>query len=332
MIEYIDKHLITNDQQLNQYDLSKFTKKFKFDELFDLIFEHCSGLFTPKNLLVDILNKLNNKSLLKYNKDDILKFINEYKTDFNYVINKLPEQFKLYILYFDPINDITELNFKYKQDIYDIFLKNKILPAAHFYPKEEQFNFSLIIINKTVVDLKNKNNLELLIDHELNHMFEPLIENKSYLTITDNKLTDKILFELREYLNDNYLIKTLSKQLSDDIIYHMIDDNEFYQMLSDLCNIITLYENMPSNIDSYFLFLTRINKKYLNSTEFKKLDETIQYGYIFAYICKMYFPGKWKIIKLIVKKQLNIHDKSKIMFLIKNIQYFFKKVFNYDKI
>jgi hypothetical protein len=26
MIEYIDKHLITNEQQLNQYDLSKFTK------------------------------------------------------------------------------------------------------------------------------------------------------------------------------------------------------------------------------------------------------------------------------------------------------------------
>ena len=100
-------------------DLSVFVphigKTSKFDSTFNLIMEHATGLFTPKNLLMFILQNCSKTSVLKFSVDDLMKFSSEKSNKlFNAAIksNKLSKNFTLWILFIEPFKQIDKIDRK----------------------------------------------------------------------------------------------------------------------------------------------------------------------------------------------------------------------------
>ena len=276
----------------NIYSLEKFEDIYKF-----LLLEHAVDLFTPKELLKDIKNKLRTETSLVYltGKDILLYLDNKHdKKQFEKIYGK---KYQLYVLYCNPINDIDKFTWNDKQSILNFFKQNPNCPAARFYDSK----LSIIVLNSNIISLNdNGNELELQLDHELNHIFDKL-SNKQYEDINSN-----IQHEIIKYFNE-YNIVDYDVENADFSI-HMFNSSEFYEMLANLCNVISLYFNEFNNIQLYQKLMNMLTHEYITSDEFKCLIELIQGAIIFAYICKKYSPDRWNRTIKAVKSQLQLTE------------------------
>lgn len=276
----------------------------KFNEKFNLIMEHAIGLFTPGSLLFYIKNKIKDTQFIKLNYDELCKHLSiESHKNFKNAVLKLPKTYNLYILFFDPINEIKYLvECSEKHLIYNEFLKNKALPAARFAFTTK----SIIVINSRVC--KDDKRFEQLLDHELNHVFKPFLnKNKNEL---DDLTTSKIDKFIESHFIDDLGISISSVDEFKDYAEHMFGKSEFYEMTADLCNILSLYFNETNPIKLFQKFESMLTKDFINSDQFKSLEEPIKGSLIFAYTCKKFSPKRWKIVIKKVKEQLNLNNLS----------------------
>lgn len=112
-------------------------------------------------------------------------------------------------------------------------------PAVRFFRE----NLSIIVLNSKVIKLNdNGNELELQLDHELNHIFDKLSDKQF-----DN-INEKVQLDIIKYFTE---YKILSYDLNADFNIHMFNSSEFYEMLSNLCNVLTFYFPDYSEIQIY---------------------------------------------------------------------------------
>ena len=153
----------------NNFKLTKFDEQLQF-----LFLEHAIDLFTPKQLLSEIKNKLKTEtSLVYFNGKQLLSYFDKQnQKKFKKIYG---DNYQLYILYCDPINEIDNFSWKNINTIKQFFEQNKYCPAARFYGEK----LSIIVLNANVISLiDNGNELEVQLDHELNHIFDKLSEKK----------------------------------------------------------------------------------------------------------------------------------------------------------
>jgi hypothetical protein len=110
----------------------------------------------------------------------------------------------------------------------------------------------------------------------------------------------------------------------------MFNSTEFYEMLANLCNVISLYFPDKSNVDKYKEIMNMLTHEYIISDEFKELNEPVQGAIIFGYICKKYSPDRWNRAIKAIKTQLELNDvKNSLKILInklkENLKIMFKK-------
>lgn len=289
----------------NIHSLEKFENAYKF-----LLLEHAVDLFTPKELLQNIKNKLRTETSLVYlTSNDILQYLDDKynKKQFEKIYGK---KYQLYVLYCNPINDIHKFTWNEKQSISNFFKQNPNCPAARFYDNK----LSIIVLNSKIISLNdNGNELELQLDHELNHIFDKL-SNKQYKDI-NRIVQNKII----KYFKENNILDYDVENA--DFSIHMFNSSEFYEMLANLCNVISLYFNESDNIQLYQKLMNMLNHEYITSNEFKQLLEPIQGAIIFAYICKKYSPDRWNRTIKAVKSQLQLTDiKSSLKLFIAEIK------------
>ena len=239
--------------------------------------------------------------------------INTYRKDFLY---------KIYILYFDPIDEIKYLyNCPEKQIIKQYFENNSDVPAARF----EFITKSIIVVNSKIV--KNDKRLEQSLDHELNHVFEPFF-NDCKDEIEDLP-SDKIQIYIERYFIDRLGIKISNMNEFKDYAEHMFGKSEFYEMTADLCNVLSLYFKEKDSVKLFRKLESMLTDSFINSEEFKKLEEPIRGSILFAYACKRFSPNKWKIVLTKVKEQLNLTGISgSIKILANKIKENFNKMLN----
>ena len=297
-------HPIIRGQSI--YQIINFdSKRSKFNECFNLIMEHATGLFTPGSLLYEIKSKLKDTQFIEISYNELCSHLSiKSHKNFKNACQKLPKNYKIYILYFDPIKEIKYLHeCPEKQIIYNEFIRNEFLPAARFAFKLK----SIIVINSKVV--KDENRLEQALDHELNHVFEPFL-NDDNDSIDEDKISSKIELYIEKYLIDELGIKISSKEEFKDYAEHMFSRNEFYEMTADLCNVLSLYFDEKNSVKLFQKFENMLTESYINSNNFKQLEEPIKGSILFAYTCKRFLPKRWKIVLSKVKEQLNLNSLS----------------------
>lgn len=279
----------------------KFEKNHsKFNECFNLIMEHATGLFTPGSLLYYIKQKLHDKQFLEISYKELCEHlsINSHK-NFKNAVKKLPANYKIYILYFDPI---IELQYLYdcpeKKIIKQYFDVNSDVPAARF----EFTTKSIIVLNSTII--KDEKRLEQSLDHELNHVFEPFLNDDK--DNVEDLTSDKIQTYIERYFIDELGIKISNMNEFNDYAEHMFGKYEFYEMTADLCNVLSLYFKEKDSIQLFKKLEFMLTDTFINSNEFKKLEEPVKGSILFAYTCKRFSPKKWKIVLSKVKEQLNL--------------------------
>ena len=296
------------------YSLSKFQKIYNH-----ILVEHAIDLFTPKSLLEDAVVKLSQKaSLIHYSLDDLKQHCDKQNKDFDVAITnkKLSKDFSLYILYCDPINDISKLNWKYSKQIYLDFKKTPYCPAKRFFAS----NINIIVLNNRVIDSTDLKQMELQLDHELNHLFSSISKNAPKISINNKAINICI-----QYLLENNIISR-SELESYDFNIHMFNDEEFYEMLSNLCNVLSLYFNEKDNNVVLKRFMEMTSENFIKSNEFKKLEEPIRGALIFAFICKKYAPERWNRVMKAVVVQLNLNKtNNSIKKFLNDLKYNFSK-------
>lgn len=298
----------------------------KFDNTLSLILQHAKALYTPEKLLKDILNKLRSfNQFLCYDIDQIKKF-GDYKSNANFTTainsNLISKNYKIYVLYFDPINDIQNLNWDPKYQIYEKFSQNCFCPAYRFYNS----NVSIIVLNKKVISLSDWLNAELQLDHQLNHLFSVLSGDE-----IPEDINEEVQKECIKWFQSNKLIYDY-ELLSNDFSIHMFSKYEFYSMTANICNVLSLYFCNKNNIELFNYFNnTILTQNYLKSNEFKKFNEPIRGAIIFAYICKKYSPERWRIVLSSIKKQLDIENLNNLELYLKLSVEKIKNFFNIFK-
>ena len=204
------------------------------------------------------------------------------------------KDYEVYILYCDPINEIHNFTWKYKNNIYQFFKQNPYCPASRFYRQ----NLSIIVLNSNIIKLNdNGNELQLQLDHELNHIFDKLSDKQF------ENINQKIQIEIINFFKENNI---LNYELNQDFSIHMFNSSEFYEMLSNLCNVLSLYFSEYSEFQLYHKLMQMLTDNYLKSDEFKNLEEPVQSAIIFAYICKKYSKDRWNRTIKAVKTQLDL--------------------------
>ncbi len=243
-------------------------------------------MFTPGSLLYYIKQKLYDKQFLEISYKELCEHlsINSHK-NFKNAVKKLLINYKIYILYFDPV---TELRYLYdcpeKKIIKQYFDVNLNVPAARF----EFATKSIIVLNSTII--KDEKRLEQSLDHELNHIFEHFLnDDKDNI---ENLTSDKIQTDIERYFIDELGIKISNMNEFKDYAEHMFGKSEFYEMISDLCNILSLYFNEKDSIKLFRKLEFMLTDTFINSTEFKKLEEPVKGSILFAYTCKRFSPKK----------------------------------------
>lgn len=139
------------------------------------------------------------------------------------------------------------------------------------------------------------------IDHELNHIFGKLTNDFKKYKSLDDKLSSQIM----QYLNDHDIIE-YNELISQDFSIHMFSQIEFISMLSNVCNVISLMFNEKDNIKVLTRFMHMTSEEFINSAEFKKLEEPIRGAIIFAFICRKFNPDRWNRVMKAIKEQLNL--------------------------
>ena len=171
-----------------------------------------------------------------------------------------------------------------KKIIKQYFDVNLNVPAARF----EFATKSIIVLNSTII--KDEKRLEQSLDHELNHIFEHFLnDDKDNI---ENLTSDKIQTDIERYFIDELGIKISNMNEFKDYAEHMFGKSEFYEMISDLCNILSLYFNEKDSIKLFRKLEFMLTDTFINSTEFKKLEEPVKGSILFAYTCKRFSPKK----------------------------------------
>ena len=84
-------------------------------------------------------------------------------------------------------------------------------------------------------------------------------------------MNEKIQNEIYDYFQ-KFQILEYDIQNSDFSI-HMFNSTEFYEMLANLCNVISLYFPNKSNVDKYKEIMDMLTHEYIISDEFKELND-----------------------------------------------------------
>ena len=275
---------------------SKFDKTYNF-----IISEYAKDLYTPESLLKGAVNDLKtHKQYIEFTIDDIKRsnLKEEIKEKF---VKCVPLNYKIYILYFDPINEIQKLNWKFSNKVYEFFLSNKNCPAASFFSTTS----CLIVLNSLIIDIFDSETLELQLDHELNHIFGKVSNDyKKYETL-DNSIQCKII----SFLKENKIIG-VEELITNDFSIHMFSKIEFISMLSNVCNVISFQFKDLNEIDILHKFMEMTSESFIKSSEFPKLEEPIRGALIFAFICRKFNPDRWNRVIKAVKEQLNLNSLS----------------------
>lgn len=294
----------------NTYSYSKFQDNYRF-----ILLEHATDLFTPAELLKDIKNKLRTHTSLVYlTGEQILSYLDDcQRSKFEKYYGK---KYQIYILYCNPLTEINNFTWRGSQSIYNFFKQNPNCPAARFYDN----TISIIVLNSNIIPLTdNGKQLQLQLDHELNHIFDKLAD-RQYPDI-NHKVQQQII----KYFKDLDILQC--EVQSDDFSIHMFNSSEFYEMLANLCNVISLYFQQSDNIKLFQKLINMLTDQYLKSDQFKQLREPIQGALIFAYICRKYSPDRWNRTIKAVKHQLQIDDfKHSIQLLIFNLKNNLKRI------
>ena len=143
--------------------------------------------------------------------------------------------------------------------------------------------------------------MELQLDHELNNLFSSISKNTPKISINNEAINICI-----QYLLENNIISQ-SELESYDFNIHMFNDEEFYEMLSNLCNVLSLYFHEKDNNVVLKRFMEMTSENFIKSNEFEKLEEPIRGALIFAFICKKYAPERWNRVMKAVVVQLNLN-------------------------
>lgn len=302
----------------------------KFYEIYDkIILEHATGLFTPKKLLQMLSDKLvlsnpvivlNLEQIKKYCNDKSNKLFAEAITN-----KKLYDNFHLYVLYLNPTKDLNKLQMTndVKNFILKQFIKNKNLPACNVYYAEKSTNmlmYAIVIINNVIIDNYDFKLKEVHLDHELNHIFERFLNDSIYLK---DKSNDKELInEVIKWFKTN----KIDYPINDDFNTHMFSSVEFIEMLANVCNWLSLYQNESNKFKAYNNFLSMTKEDFIKSNKFKQLSEPIAGSIIFAFICKKFMPERWTIVIEKVKEQLSLTDEKHL-----TIKLYLNKISNFLK-
>jgi len=295
------------DYPLNQ-SISKFWWTYKH-----IINEWNSELFTPYELLQDIIKKINNDNhnygiVIEYSLSDILNIstINwKYYQQF-YNISKTfknPSLFKFYIIYFkqnlNKILNLININQQSKNNILNTF-SNKELKAINFNNSEHLEYGCCIILNGNLINNTDNSKLEYHLDHEINHYFDKFNFDKTFI-INDIQLSDKII---KIAMKAGYSLKT--KDELDDFIIHILNNSEFLEMCCDTVNGLKLYLN---NIENKFnWFLIHSTSAFISSIKYKQLPIEIQNILLFSTIVRIYSNKHWKFLTNHIKKELNVKN------------------------
>ena len=210
-------------------------------------------------------------------------------------LNQLSNNYKLYILYCNPTEDLDLLNWSVSKQIKSNYLTTPNCPAKTYYNNK----CGIIIINSCVIS-RSSTELELYVDHELNHLFEKL-SNKQDIPDLDEQIQE----EIKNYFK-KYNIISIDELDSEDFFIHMFSNEEFYEMISDVCNVLSLYFNEKNDIHIFNKLNNMLTEQYMQSEEFQKLNEPLRGAIIFAFICKKYDLKRWKIVLSYVRSQLNL--------------------------
>lgn len=261
-----------------------------FDDLYHLIMEHAKDLYSPKSLLDDILNKLEHTQIIEYTINDLKEFSNKMvNKKFNEAINsnQIKNTYKLYVMYFDPINEEFMLPFNDNHQIKNKFMINSKSRAESFFNN----NIFIIIVNSNTVNRFDRNLVELEIDHELNHLFGKYEDNQGDdISMDENIRNNGYSYDIK--------ISDFSK--------HMFDEEEFISMISNVCNCLSLMFNEKDELMIFDKYMKILTTEFINSNEFLNLNEPIKGAILFSYICKKYVPNRWNFLFNKVKIQLNL--------------------------
>lgn len=294
------------------YPVNQITTKFWWTYK-HIINEWNNELFTPYELLQDIIKKINDDNhnyglVIEYSLNDILNIstINwKYYQQF-YTISKTfktPSLFKFYIIYFKQnlfkLIDLININQQSKNNILNMFKNNKIV-ASNFNNKEHLEFGCCIILNGNLISNIDNYKLEYYLDHEINHYFDKFKFDKTFI-IDDIQLSDKIIKIANKA---GYSLKT--KTELDDFVIHILNNSEFLEMCCDTVNCLKLYLNHIKN--KFDWFLSHSTSTFISSYEYKQLAIEIQNILLFSTIVRTYSNKHWKILTNHIKKELNVKN------------------------
>lgn len=274
----------------------------KFDKkVLEIICQHAKGLFTPQKLLYEIMFKIRfEKQFIQYSLNELRQYHNNKNKKWDQLINNntLSNNYKLYILYCT-IQDIKTLNWEPAHQIYDDYKLTPKCPAKRYFNNK----CSIIVINSQVVGITTKE-FQIQLDHQLNHLFEQLNDKEEVQDINE-----QLQQQIKQYFLENNIISE-EELNSEDFNIHMFNHIEFYQMISNLCNVISLYFQQKDILEIIKKLHYMLTEEYLKSKEFEQLEEPIRGSIIFAFICKKYNLERWKIVCSMIKKQIDLNDED----------------------
>lgn len=260
-----------------------------------IISQHAKGLFTPLKLLHEIMYNLRFKnSFIWYDLKQLRSFYNTQKWDQIIENKEISSDYRMYVLYCT-VEQIKNLNWEAANQIYQDYSKTPKCPAKRYYNNK----CSIIILNKDVVGM-NTPEFEIQLDHQINHLFEQLNDKEQVEDINQQLQQD-----IKKYFQENNI---LSEEELDtqDFSLHMFNKSEFYQMISNLCNVISFYFNYNDIMEVLKKLQSMLKDQYFKTQEFQQLEEPIRGSIIFAFICKKYDLKRWKIVCSMIKKQLDL--------------------------
>lgn len=290
-------------QSFNQYDKKLYEKTY-----LKLINEWAKELYTPYSFLSDIIYKVErlNKNLswiIEYDYSQIFKIIQpdyKYYADF---YNKLKTAYniKIRIASFNFDDHLTYdklLKIYSKQTVYDFYnlLHHQNIQAICF--SDYEYNIErgcLICLNNKIINLRNKEDLETTLNHEINHYFSNIseVQDVKAKNLSPIQIYDKVALEA------GYDITSY------DFKKHMLENSEFNSMCADVCNILEFNVLIDNNYQqTYYKWLNWCTEKFICLAEYKSLDSKLQDIIFFSFTCRLLDVEKWNKLKLSVYKQL----------------------------
>lgn len=272
----------------------------------DLINEWAKDLYTPYELLKDIINKVYNANgafIVRYSLDSVLNISTidwRYYEKFKNALSHFDvDKFNFFILYFkEPWglveNKLIELNFN--KNTIGTIKRNLNKKAFCMSNDSNPENGCLIVINGELIDHHDVDSLEQALDHEMNHYFKQFeTEQKDIENFSLSKRIEKIGNDAGYNLTNPFIKK--------DFMDHILDKAEFIPMIANVCNILTFKLN--DDVDRYDWLISHSTSSFLKSKEYRSLHQDLQNILLFSTICRAYSSNRWKELKENLKVQFD---------------------------